>query len=182
MLSLLGDTYLGTPRHMAASSFTELLELNTFCTQRDIAEACQVLEVGSFHQFDAVFSLGSSSLRNKDALAIISDTSLQFAPFAYCGQSSEYYEEAYFFILFITRFIPFLYYEPVRHNCGEQTQRLYHMVLATFLRWLDSILYNYVRYFIQTERQCKPWVFHDRLAIVGLLIQYVKHCLFIFLF
>lgn len=65
-------------------------------------------------------------------------------------------EVVYFFTLFIARFIPFIYYEPTRVKCGRQTQQFYHLVLSTFLRWLDSVLFIFVGSSLTTAGSCTP--------------------------
>lgn len=143
--------------------------------ERAVGKERQLLAVSSLHVVyvitHSVLLLSSSQ---KDALAIISDTCLQFAQLMYCGQTSEYSELAYFFIVFIARFIPFLYNEPARHSCRQQTQQLHEMLLSTFLRWLDSILYELVW---RVGMNGAPHHLQDKLAINGLLMQCVYACI-----
>lgn len=118
----------------------------------------------------------------RDAFAIISDTSIYFAEVVHVSWNADQIEVIYFFILFIVRFIPFMYYEPAHANCGQQTQQLYHMLLSTFLRWLDSALYNIADFFNQTRSICMPRMLHIKSAIYGLLMQCVQEYIFLSLY
>lgn len=113
-------------------------------------------------------------LPDKDAFGIISDASLHFAQVAYHARSSEDYEVVYFYTLFITRFIPFIYYEPTRQKCAQKTQQFYHMILSTFLRWLDSVLFVVVQRIWLFKWECTPTLLQNKLAINGLLMQCVS--------
>lgn len=47
------------------------------------------------------------------------------------------------------------------------------MLLATYVRWLDSILYEFTVRFQWLIKECTPRLVRYKLAIDGLLFQYV---------
>lgn len=129
------------------------------------------------------FLIDVHSSPNKDAFAIMSEASLYYAKAVYGYYAiwpsptldSEYWEVMYLFTIFIVRFIPFIYYNSAQHTCGQRAQQLYHMLLLTFLRWLDSILYEFVaRSDFKTCDSTTPHLLQSKLAIHDLLMQYVE--------
>lgn len=100
----------------------------------------------------------------------MSEASLYFAHAAYRSQITDDLDIIFWFTIFIVRFIPFMYYGPARHTCGQHTQLLYHMLLLTFLRWLDSVLYEFLVNFHSEMTKCTPRLLQKKLAIDGLLL------------
>lgn len=87
--------------------------------------------------------------------------------------NSENLELMYFFIIFIFRFIPFIYSNSAQHTHRHQTQQLHHMLLLTFCRWLDSVLYEFVSHLYWDMSRCTPHLLQKKTAIHGLIMQYV---------
>lgn len=162
MLPFLGEIYMGT----SLAQWTSY-ELYIFLVERDIDKACPVLAVRSVHAFCAILSLFCSS-SEADKLAIISETSVHIAQLRNIKGEFDW-EIVYFIIIFTTRFIPFMYYEPVRQKCGQQTKQLYHMLLSTFLRWLDSVLFKLVMQITRKE-YVTPNILQCKLAVRNLLV------------
>lgn len=148
--------------------------------ERDNAEACTVLAVCHVPDSSVILFIERYSITNSDAFAIISDVSFFHLTKIVCNAWRDEYhmtEVVYCFTLFI----PFIYYEPTRFKCGRQTQKFYHLVLSTFLRWLDSVLFIFVGSSLTTAGSCTPRLLQNRLAIDGLLMQCVFNYSFLLL-
>lgn len=120
------------------------------------------------------FLTESHSSPNKDAFAIMSEACLCYAQVAYreaVSWDSETLELVYYFTIFIFQFISFIYFDPAQHTYRHQTQQLYRMLLLTFLRWLDSILFEFVAYVHRNIVERLPCALHIMLAIEGLIMQ-----------
>lgn len=120
------------------------------------------------------FLIELRSSPSKDVFAIMSEATLCFASVVNEALDSEILDLIYLFTIFFVCFIRYIHYNATQHTCQLQTHQLYHMLLLTFLHWLDLILLQALYPFYDDMTKVTPRMLQGKLAVKSLVLWYVE--------